>query len=306
LTGRGQLLARRALVLSAALVFACDREPQGSTAGAKVALHGAGASFPYPLYSKWVAEYHRLYPNIRINYQSIGSGGGIRQVVAETVDFGATDAPMLDEETRGAPGKLLHVPTAVGSVVVSYNLGGVNRTLKFTPGLLASIFLGEINRWNAPDLAAINPGVSLPDAPIAVIFRTDGSGTTATFSEALASASPSFKHRVGSGKNVSFPIGLGAKGNEGVTGQLKNTPGSIGYIELAYATQSGLPRAEIQNRAGKFVGPAPRSATSPAEEIGAAGAPFRPQPRLRPNDRERAVPMGWCGSGQDLPCRHLF
>jgi phosphate transport system substrate-binding protein len=233
-----------------------------------VALHGAGASLPYPLYSKWAAEYHRLNPNVTINYQSIGSGGGVRQLIARTVDFGASDVPVLETEARGvAPGALVHVPTAVGSVVVSYKLSALQAPLKLTGEALAGIFLGDITRWNAPELVAVNPGVNLPDLPITVVHRSDGSGTTAIFSEFIASVSLAFRERAGSGKHVRWPIGMGAKGNEGVTGQLQSREGAIGYTELAYATQNGLPKAELRNRAGRFVGPSPAAATAAAEGV---------------------------------------
>ena len=233
-----------------------------------VSLHGAGATLPYPLYSKWTAEYHQLNPNITINYQSIGSGGGVRQLIARTVDFGATDVPVLEAEARNVPpGALVHIPTAIGSVVVSYKLTGLKVPLKLTPEALAGIFLGEVTRWNAPELAAVNPGIALPDLPIAVVHRSDGSGTSAIFSEFLAAVSPAWRERVGSGKNVRWPTGMGAKGNEGVTGQLQSREGAIGYTELAYATQNGLPRAELKNRAGRFVGPSPEAATAAAEGV---------------------------------------
>jgi phosphate transport system substrate-binding protein len=258
-----EFVGRRAftLLLLSAGSLECSRSK------GEIALNGAGATFPYPLYSKWIAEYNRLHPDVRINYQSIGSGGGVRQVVAGTVDFGATDIPMLEGEGRAAPGELLHIPTAVGSVVVSYRLDGVNATLRVTPKLLGSIFLGEITRWNAPEITALNPGVALPDLPIAVIYRSDGSGTTAIFTQFLAQVSGAWRERVGAGKLVRWPAGIGAKGNEGVAGQLQATPGAIGYTELAYATQNNLPRAAIQNQAGTFVGPAPAAALAAAGAV---------------------------------------
>lgn len=233
-----------------------------------ISLHGAGATLPYPLYSKWTAEYHRLYPNVTINYQSIGSGGGVRQLIARTIDFGASDVPVLADEAREVrPDALVHVPTAVGSVVVSYKLTSLKTPLKLTPAVLADIFLGKITRWSAPELVALNPEAGLPDVPITVVYRSDGSGTTAIFSEFLGSASTVWRERVGSGKNVRWPIGMGAKGNEGVTGQLQSREGVIGYTELAYATQNALPCAELQNRAGRFVGPSPTAAAAAAEGV---------------------------------------
>ena len=219
-----------------------------------VSLNGAGATFPYPLYSKWMAEYNRLRPDIMINYQSIGSGGGIRQIQARTVDFGASDAPMTPDEESKAPGKLVHIPTTLGAVVLAYSLGGVPE-LKLDPEAVAGIFLGSITKWNDPKIAASNAGVNLPNTPVVVAYRSDGSGTTAVFTDYLAKISPEWKDKVGVGKSVKWPIGIGAKGNEGVTGQIKTSPGSVGYVELAYAMQNSLPMAELKNAAGKYVKP---------------------------------------------------
>jgi phosphate transport system substrate-binding protein len=235
--------------------------------GAKtVDLQGAGATFPYPLYSKWVAEYQKVDPAVRINYQSIGSGGGIRQITERTVDFGATDAPMKEEEMSKAPGKILHVPTTLGAVAVAYNLPGM-ADLKLSADVISGIFLGTIKKWNDAKIAKLNPGAKLPADAITVAYRSDGSGTTAVFTEYLAKVSPAWKDKVGAGKSVSFPTGLGAKGNEGVAGQLKTTPGAIGYIELAYAKQTGLSYASIQNQAGKFVKPEAEASTAAAAGI---------------------------------------
>jgi phosphate transport system substrate-binding protein len=249
------------------LLWLCTSPLVACSKDGTVALNGAGATFPYPLYSKWIEEYHAVAPDVRLNYQSIGSGGGVRQIVAGTVDFGASDVPAEPEEERGAPGRLVHVPMAVGSVVVSYNLAGLRATLRLTAELLAQIGLGQVTRWNAAPIAAENPGVALPDLPITVVYRTDGSGTTAIFTRFLASVSQEWRERAGAGKTVRWPVGLGAKGNEGVTGQLEATPGAIGYTELAYATQNNLPRAEIRNRAGRFVGPSAAAATAAAEAV---------------------------------------
>jgi phosphate transport system substrate-binding protein len=229
-------------------------EPAEPAAPAAIELQGAGATFPFPLYSKWMAEYQKANNNVRINYQSIGSGGGIRQITERTVDFGATDAPMKDEELAKAPSKLIHIPTTLGAVVVAYNLAGVSG-LKLTPELVAGMFLGEISKWNDAKIAKLNPGVKLPAEPIAVAYRSDGSGTTAVFTEYLSKVSASWKDKVGAGKSVKFPVGMGAKGNEGVAGQLKMTPGTVGYIELAYAKQTNVTYASIKNAAGKFVEP---------------------------------------------------
>ncbi|MBX5481691.1 MAG: phosphate ABC transporter substrate-binding protein PstS [Myxococcaceae bacterium] len=234
-------------------------------AGEPVLINGAGATFPYPLYSKWFSEYNKLHPDERFNYQSIGSGGGIRQIVSGTVDFGASDAPMTDEELAKKP-DLVHIPTVLGAVVVTWNLPGVT-ALKLTPEALAGIFLGQITKWNDPKIAQVNPGVALPDKAIAVVHRSDGSGTTAVFTDYLAKVSPQWKQKPGAGKSVRWPVGLGAKGNEGVTGMVKQMPGAIGYVELAYADQNKLPMAELRNQAGRFVKPSVESTTAAAADV---------------------------------------
>jgi len=229
-----------------------------------VTLQGAGASFPYPLYSKWISEYRKVNPQVNINYQSIGSGGGIKQITERTVDFGATDAPMSGSELAKVKGTMLHIPMTLGAVVVAYNVPGVATGLKLTPETLSGMFLGTIKTWNDPKLVSLNPGVKLPNTPITVAYRTDGSGTTAVFTEYLAKVSVDWKSKVGAGKSVKFPVGLGAKGNEGVTGLVKGTPGAIGYLELAYAKQNNLAVAAIRNKVGKFVIPTPEGSTSAA------------------------------------------
>ena len=257
------------LAASLAVFVACSSQQGGDTGTqpakeANVNLTGAGASFPFPLYSKWVAEYQKRDPRVRINYQSIGSGGGIRQITERTVDFGASDAIVTPELLAKAPGKLLHIPTTLGAVVVTYNVPGVTGALKLAPDVLAGIFLGEIKKWNDPKLAALNPGVQLPDHAITVVHRSDGSGTTAVFTDYLAKVSPSWKEKVGAGTSVRWPTGLGGKGNEGVTGQVKTTPGTLGYVELAYAIQNKLHFAWIRNQAGQFVEPRIESITAAA------------------------------------------
>ncbi len=239
----------------------------GESDGDDIALNGAGATFPYPLYSKWMSEYNKLHPTVKINYQSIGSGGGIRQISAGTVDFGASDVPMKESEAAKASGKLQHIPTTIGAVAVAYNVPGVSTPVKLTPAVLADVFLGKIDKWNDERLTAINPNAALPDKQIAVVFRSDGSGTTGVFTDYLAKVSPSWKSEVGVGKSVKWPAGLGAKGNEGVTGQIKMTPGSIGYVELAYAMQSKLPTAALQNKAGEFVEPSLEAVTRAAAGV---------------------------------------
>jgi phosphate transport system substrate-binding protein len=218
-------------------------------------LQGAGATFPYPLYSKWVAEYEKVNPKVRINYQSIGSGGGVRQILEKTVDFGASDTPMTDEELAKASAKIVHVPMTLGAVVLAYNVPDVPTGLKLTPDALVGIFLGDVKTWDDPKIAKENPDVKLPKDPITVAYRSDGSGTTGVFTDYLSKVSPAWKEKVGAAKSVKFPVGMGAKGNEGVAGQIKTTPGTIGYIELAYAVQTGAAVASVQNAAGKFVAP---------------------------------------------------
>jgi phosphate transport system substrate-binding protein len=217
-----------------------------------IQLNGAGATFPYPIYSKWFSEYHNAHPNAQINYQSIGSGGGIRQITERTVDFGASDGPMTPDQMQSAPG-ILHFPTVLGGVVPVYNIPGVAAELKFTGPLLADIFLGKITKWNDRAIAALNPGVKLPDVDIAVVHRSDGSGTTYIWVDYLAKVSPEWKKRVGVSTSVKWPVGVGGKGNEGVSGQVKQQPGSIGYVELIYAIQNKISYGLVQNASGKFL-----------------------------------------------------
>jgi phosphate transport system substrate-binding protein len=226
-------------------------------------VNGAGATFPYPLYSKWFDEYAKIEPGVRFNYQSIGSGGGIRQITERTVDFGATDGPMTGEHLRKAPGEIFHIPTVLGAVVATYNLPG-NPALRFTPEVLADIFLGKITKWNDPRIQADNAGVSLPGTPIVVVHRSDGSGTTYVWVDYLSKVSKEWETKVGRSTSVRWPIGLGGKGNEGVAGQVKNTPGALGYVELAYAKTNRLPVAAVRNQAGKFVPPSIESTTAAA------------------------------------------
>jgi phosphate transport system substrate-binding protein len=246
------------LVLAALLALA------GGSALAADPITGAGASFPNPLYSKWFSEYNKAHPDVRFNYQAIGSGGGIQQFTAGTVDFGATDDPMKPAEMEKAP-DAVHVPTVLGAVVVTYNAPFTG--LKLTPELLADIFLGKITKWNDPALAKVNPDIKFPDVAITVVRRSDGSGTTAAFTDYLAKVSPEWKEKVGAGKSVSWPVGLGGKGNDGVTGLIKQTPGAIGYVELAYANQNKLPLTAIKNRDGNFVLPSLESTSAAAAGV---------------------------------------
>jgi phosphate transport system substrate-binding protein len=216
-------------------------------------INAAGATFPYPIYSKWFDEYHKLHPNVQINYQSIGSGGGIRQLLDKTVDFGASDGPMTDEQLQQAGFKILHFPTVLGAAVPSYNIPGVTGELKFTPEALAGIFLGKVTKWNDPAIAGSNPGVKLPADDIVVIHRSDGSGTTYIWTDYLSKVSADWQSKVGKNTSVNWPVGLGGKGNEGVAGLLKQTPDSIGYVELIYAIQNSLPYGTVKNSSGEFI-----------------------------------------------------
>ena len=216
----------------------------------QILINGAGATFPYPIYSKWFNEYHRKFPQIQINYQSIGSGGGIRQVIEGTVDFGATDGPMSDEQLKQAKTKILHFPTVLGAVVPAYNVPGVTQEINFTPEALAGIFLGKTTKWSDPELKKANAGVNLPDKNIVVIHRSDGSGTTYVWVDYLSKVSPEWKSKVGVNTSVNWPVGLGGKGNEGVAGLIKQTPNSMGYVELIYAIQNKMLYGKVRNSAG--------------------------------------------------------
>jgi phosphate transport system substrate-binding protein len=235
---------------------------------AQTSLNGAGATFPNPIYSKWFSEYHKLHSDIEINYQSIGSGGGIRQVTEGTVDFGASDMPMTDAQLTEAQSKLgtkiLNIPTVLGAVVPAYNIPGVSAEVKFTPEALAEIFLGKITKWNDKAISAANPGVNLPDKDIVVVHRSDGSGTTFIWTDYLSKVSPDWRSQVGSNTSVKWPVGLGQKGNEGVAGSIRQQQGSIGYIELIYAIQNGIPYGSVKNAAGTFIKASLESVTKAA------------------------------------------
>jgi phosphate transport system substrate-binding protein len=237
-------------LLGAALTILLMASPAVSQT---IQIDGAGATFPYPIYSKWFSEYNKLHPNFQINYQSIGSGGGIRQLTNQTVFFGATDGPMTPDQLLAAPGRVLHFPTVLGAVVPIYNLSEVGSDLKFSGETLAGIFLGKITRWNDPALAKDNPGVTLPDAEITVVHRSDGSGTSYIWCDYLAKVSPDYKKTVGVATSVNWPVGLGGKGNEGVAGLVKQTPGSLGYVELIYASHNQISYGSVKNLGGEFV-----------------------------------------------------
>ena len=232
-----------------------------ATASAQMMINGAGATFPYPIYSKWFDQYASVDPSVRFNYQSIGSGGGQKQILAQTVDFGASDGPMSDENLSKAPGKILHIPTVAGAVVITYNVPG-NPKLKLDGATIADIFLGQIKKWNDPKIAALNSGTTLPDSDIVVVHRSDGSGTTFIFTDYVSKVSPEWKEKVGNNTSVNWPTGIGGKGNEGVAGQVRQTPGAIGYVELIYAVQNKMSYADVKDSAGEFVTPTLESVTA--------------------------------------------
>jgi phosphate transport system substrate-binding protein len=238
-----------------------------------VDLTGAGATFPYPIYSKWFAAY-AAKTGVRINYQPIGSGGGIRQLSESTVDFGATDGPMTDNElAKAKDGRILHFPTVIGAVAVIYNLPGVTQQLRLDGSTLSDIYLGKVRKWNDGKIAKLNPGVTLPNKDVLVVHRSDGSGTTYIFSDYLATVSKEWMAGPGRGKELAWPIGLGGKGNDGVAGQVRQLPGAIGYVELAYAAQNKLAFATVKNAAGNFVAPSVEAATAAAEGVAAKLSP---------------------------------
>ncbi len=265
-------VAAFAIASLGAIACSGEKSPGSSTPaaetkdGGSVDLTGAGATFPYPLYSKWFADYATA-SGVKINYQSIGSGGGIRQLSEGTVDFGASDSPMKDEEIAKAKGPVMHFPTVLGAVAITYNLPEVTTALKLSGPVLADIFAGRITRWNDSKIGAMNAGVKLPATDVLVVHRSDGSGTTFVFTDYLSAVSPAWSSGPGRGKEVSWPVGLGGKGNDGVAGQVKQTPGAIGYVELAYAKQNKLPYASIRNAAGHFVAPSPEGMTAAAAGV---------------------------------------
>jgi len=264
----------RKFVLFFLILAACAKTEgppaASSTAEAKViTINGAGATFPNPIYSKWFSEYNKLHPEVQINYQSIGSGGGIKQLSAQTVFFGATDGPMTDEQLKQAPGPILHFPTVLGAVVPAYNLPNVSAELKFTGPLLADIYLGKVRKWNDAAIAKANPGVSLPNLDITIVHRSDGSGTSYIWCDYLSKVSPEFKQKVGVATSVKWPLGVGAKGNEGVSGMVRQIPGATGYVELIYAKQNGITYGAVQNTAAQYVRATLESVTAAAASAAA-------------------------------------
>jgi len=255
------------LILAALVLLATAASAQ------TVQINGAGATFPYPIYSKWFDEYHKVHPNVEINYQSIGSGGGIRQLSAGTVFFGASDGPMTNDQITAAGFRILHIPMVLGGVVPVYNIPDVSAELHFTGPVLAGIYLGKITKWNDAAIRTINPGVSLPNMEITVVHRSDGSGTSYIWCDYLSKVSPDYKKTVGVATSVNWPAGVGGKGNEGVAGLVKQTPGSIGYVELIYALQNKISYGAVQNQAGEWI----RASVETVSNAAAAAAKAMPK-----------------------------
>jgi len=264
LSKRGSRLVACISLFAFAAFSLCCSPNGGGTGGGSTKLQGAGATFPTPLYQKWLSEYGKLHSDILIDYQSIGSGGGIKQIREQTVDFGASDAPMTDAELKAAPGELVHIPTVLGAVVVTYNVASITQPLHLSSDVVADIFLGKITKWNDARIKQDNGGVNLPAADITTVHRADASGTSFVFTDYLAKVSAEWKEKVGADKAPKWPGGQAGKGNEGVTGQIKQQPNTIGYVELAYATQNKLPVALIKNASGKFIAPSIDAVTAAA------------------------------------------
>ena len=259
LSGGTYVIRSLRVILCMALFAAC--------ALAQTTLNGAGATFPYPLYSKWFSEYHNQHSDVQVNYQSIGSGGGIRQVQAGTVDFGATDGPMTDEQIAASKVKVLHVPTVLGAVVPAYNIPGVTQEVKFTPEILAGIFMGKISNWTDAAIAKANPDIKFPNQSITVVHRSDGSGTSYIFTDYLSKVNSDWQGTTGKGTSVKWPVGVGGKGNEGVAGMIRNLPGSVGYIELIYALQNKIDYGSVKNSSGQFIKASLDSTTAAAAGV---------------------------------------
>ncbi len=268
---------RTTAVLALAFAFAAcnkssptpsDTQASSSAAtqasGGNITINGAGSSFVYPLLSRWSADYQKVSPTVQINYQSVGSGAGIRQVIAHTVQFGATDGPMTDDQLKEAGAPVLHIPLVMGAIVPTYNLPELPHAIRFTSDALTHIFLGDVKTWNDPKIASANPDLKLPSTPVVVVHRSDGSGSTYIWADYLAKVSPEWKTKVGVATSLNWPVGIGGKGNEGVAGTVRQTPGAIGYVELTYALQNKLPLGEIKNAAGSFIAPTIESVTAAA------------------------------------------
>jgi phosphate transport system substrate-binding protein len=282
-----KLFSEKILIAGVSLLIAGTSQ---TTAHAQMLINGAGATFPYPIYSKWFDEYAKVDPSVRFNYQSIGSGGGQKQILAETVDFGASDGPMSDENLAKAPRKLLHIPTVAGADVLTYNLPGGPK-LKLDGPAIVGIFLGKITKWNDKQIADQNPGVKLPDTDMVVMHRSDGSGTTYIWVDYLCSVSKEWETKVGRGTSVNWPVGLGGKGNEGVAGQIKQLPGSVGYVELIYAKQNKLQYADVKNSAGHYITP---TLESVSEALGSAKIPDDFRFSMVNPPGEKAYPIAGC------------
>ena len=260
----------RKIIVLLLLLTACAKNeaPQQTSSPSTITINGAGATFPNPIYSKWFSDYNKAHPNVQINYQPIGSGGGIKQLSSQTVFFGASDMPMTDDQLKGAPGPILHFPTVLGAVVPAYNLANATQ-LKFTGPVLADIFLGKVKKWNDSAIAKVNLGVALPNLDITVVHRSDGSGTNFIFCDFPSKLSPEFKQKVGASTSVNWPLGVGGKGNDGVAGLVKQTPGALGYVELIYALQNDIPFGDVQNASGQFVRASLDSVTAAAASAAA-------------------------------------
>jgi len=257
----------------------------GAVLSADIQVNGAGATFPAPIYTKWFSEYNKLHPDVKINYQAVGSGAGISQITKGTVFFGASDGPMTPDQMTNAPGKVLHFPTVLGGVVPIYNIPGVSQELKFTGPLLANIFLGAVTKWNDPEIAKLNPGVNLPGTDIVVVHRSDGSGTTYIWCDYLSKVSPAYKKRVGVATSVNWPVGVGGNQSNGVTGLVTQTPGALGYVELTYALQNKVSYGTVQNMKGNFVKATVESVTAAANSAASAmPADFRVSITNAPGD----------------------
>lgn len=265
------------VIFAVALGVSCSGESMGNKDGGgtssdssgAIKIGGAGATFPRPIYQKWMSEYGKLNPNIKLDYQSVGSGAGQRAILDKTADFGASDDPMKDEDLKKAESEIIHIPTVLGAVVITYNLEGIDKPLQFSPETVADIYLGKIKKWNDPKIASDNAGVNLPDTDITPVYRSDSSGTTGVFTDYFAKVSPEFKEKITYSKQPNWVqgVGMGGKGNEGVMGQVKKTPNTLGYVEVAYAKENGLPVALIKNKTGKFVEPTIENISAAAEGI---------------------------------------